>query len=211
MRQRSLIAVSVLMTAAVALAAAQERVRPKGPASFATSHEELAKAWEDGRYGRCTSLSRDLLAMISARRRDAILASLPDAPRGFEVVPQARSGQPESPLVAAMSGGVGNAVEKRYAESNGSGDIHVAVTADTPLVKMFSMWVSAPELLGEGAEAIEYGEIDAVLKKEGPAWTLQILIDESLVEVRVRGRDDAFLLRMFNQNAVDHIAATLRR
>ena len=212
MRLRTVIAVPVLMSAALALAAAQERVKPKGPATFAKAHEELAKAWAEERYGRCMSLTRDLLGLISAKRAEAIRAALPGAPKGFEVVAQPKDEEAENPLVAAMAAGAGTAVEQRYTEAGGgTGEIHVTVTADSPLGALFSMWVANPALAGEGAESIKYGDIDALLKQEGEAWALQVLIDESMVEARVRGRDDEFLLQFFNQSAVDRVAATLRK
>ena len=55
---------------------------------------------------------------------------------------------------------------------------------------MFSMWVANPQMLGADAEHIKYGSYDAVLKKEGNRWSIQILIGDDLCEVKLSGEND---------------------
>jgi hypothetical protein len=94
-------------------------------------------------------------------------------------------------------------------DTKGNASIGVTITADSPLVQMFSMWINNPSLLEPGSELIKYGANNAVLKKQGDALQLLILIGSDICDVNVRGRNDEFLLKVFDQAAVDRLAAAL--
>jgi hypothetical protein len=189
-----------------ALPLAQERVTKKGPPEFKDVHAEVARAYEAGKLGLAVSKSKELLGVLQTKWGEAILAALPAAPEGFELVPQKKQDPQAAGMLAAMAGAVGTVVEQKY---KGDGvTITATVQADSPLIQMFSMWVANPSMLGEGAELVKYGDVNAVLKKEGRGWSLQILIGTSLVDAK-GAKDDAMLLRMFDQAVVDELSRVL--
>lgn len=203
------IALSLLLTGSVAFAAVQERVKKQSAADFPSIHAEVGRAWEAKKYGTCLERTRELLALISEKRTAAILAAFPPAPAGFEVVPQKKSAEAANPFAAAMAVSVGSVVEQGYKSSEGRGQVQMTVTADSPMVQMFSMWVTNPAMLGADAELIKYDQHNAVLKKEGSGWSLMILIDSSICELKTRSESDEFLLAMMPQAQVDRLAAAL--
>jgi ribosome maturation factor RimP len=64
-------------------------------------------------------------------------------------------------------------------------------------------------MLGPDAEAIKYEQYDAVLKKEGNGWNLQLLIGDDFCEAKLNGGSDDFLLKVMSQAAVDQLAKAL--
>lgn len=194
------------LAAGAALPLAQERVSKKAP-TFEELHSTIQRAYADGRYGLAMNKTRELLGVLAPKWTEAILAALPAAPEGYEVVPQKKQAQAPGGMLAAMATSMGTVIEQQY---KGAGDrLQVTVTADSPLVQMFGMWVSNPALLGEGAELVKYGPYNAILKQEGSGWNLQILIGNSLVEAKGRKASDELLLGMFDQAAVDRLAKEL--
>ena len=91
------------------------------------------------------------------------------------------------------------------------GTPRVTVTADSPLIAMFSMMIGNPAMIPAGSELIKYGRHNAILetRKNDQGFKLQIVIDSSLIDVDARGLTDEQLLRMFDQAAVDRVAAAL--
>ncbi|MCB9915456.1 MAG: hypothetical protein H6828_09955 [Planctomycetes bacterium] len=193
----------------LALPFVQERVSKKAP-TFEELHPAIASAYAEGRYGLAMNKTRELLAVLSPKWTESILAALPAAPEGYEIVPQkkpAGGSAMANGALAAMAASVGTVVEQKY---KGDGDtLQVTVTADSPMAQMFAMWITNPALLGEGAEAVKYGAYDAILKQEGQGWSLQILIGSSLVEAKGRKATDELLLKLFDQQAVDKLAKEL--
>ena len=196
-----------LLFALSALLHAQERVKKKGPPEFKEVHAEVARAYEAGKFGRAVHECKELLAVLQGKWTEAILAALPAAPEGFEVVPQREQDNAQAAgVLAAMAGTVGTVVEQKY---KGAGQtISATVQADSPLVQMFAMWVANPSMLGPDAELVKYGDLNAVLKNDGRTWSLQLLIGTSLVEAK-GAKDDELLLRMFDQAAVDELSRVL--
>jgi len=200
-----------LVLAAASLVVAQERVKKKEAAGFPTTHQALGKAWEAGEYGRCMSLARDLLALITNKRTEVVLAAFPPAPEGWEVVPEANDDSASNPFLAAMAASVGNVIQRRYREVQGGGTLELSVNADSPLAQMLQMSIANPQLLGPDAEAVKYGPHSAVLRKEGSGWSLQLLLGENLVEAKLQGGDDDFLLGVVDQEAVDALEKALSK
>lgn len=210
MRRPLLPLLAVATSAALALGLVQERVKKNEPKDFGALHAALGKAWTDQEYGTCLDLARELSGLITQKRTEVILAALPAAPEGFEVEKQRENDQAGNPFAGAMVG-FGSIIEQKYKETGGSGRIDVTVTADSPLIQMFKMWAANPEMLGADAELVKYGEHSAVLRKEGSRWSLQILIGDDLCEAKANGKDDEFLLKMFDQAAVDKLAGALSK
>ena len=207
--KRSLVQATLLplsLALGAALPFAQERVSKKAP-SFEELHAEIGRAHADGRYGLAMNRTRELLGVLAPKWTEAILAALPAAPEGYEVVPQKKQNANAGGMLAAMATSMGTVIEQKYKGADGT--LQVTVTADSPLVQMFGMWVSNPALLGEGAELVKYGSYNAILKQEGSGWSLQILIGNSLVEAKGRKASDELLLKMFDQAAVDRLAKEL--
>lgn len=212
MQKRSslLVPLALAVAAALSLAFAQERVKKKEAKDFEGVHASLGEAWKAGQYGRCVDLARDLIGIVNAKRTELILAAMPGAPEGFELVPDEKANNAQSnPFASAIAASVGSVIERKYRKVDGRGSIEITVTAGSPIVQMFKMWVTNPQMLGPDAELVKYGQYDAVLKKESGRWMLQILIGDDLCEVKLAGGDDDFLLRFMNQSAVDALAKAL--
>ncbi len=204
--------IAVLLVAGVLLlssAALQKRVAQKGPADFPATLAAAGKAWESGEFGACVKELRTALGLASEKRAQSIRESLPAAPAGWKAVPDATDEGP-NPFAAAMAASVGSVVERKYRKEGERGEVSVTVTADSPLVQMFTMWVANPALLGPGAELIEYGAHKGVLKNEGGGFDLQILVSGvHICQVRAQGIDETGLFAMFDQAFVDRLAKVL--
>jgi hypothetical protein len=190
--------------------AAQERVKPKGPADFAATLERAGKAWSEGSYGRCLEELNTCLELAFQKRSEAIRAALPAAPEGWTVpATDARNSAQANPFAAAMAGTIGNVVEHEYRQTSGGATAHVTVTADSSLVPMLAMMFGNAALDPE-SEEIKYGTHRALLKKQGERLILQILVSEAhVVEVRLSTTNEDFLFSLFDQAAVDRLAAAL--
>ena len=208
---RTLLLLAPLVSASLALAPAQERVKAKQPADFDGCLAAASTAWKERRFGACTKQLQDAIALVAQMRAAAIRAALPPAPEGYEIVPEETDSLAANPMLAAMTASVGNVIQRQYRTQDGHSTIDVSVTADSPLVGMFNMWITNPAMLGEDAELVKYGAYDAILKKEGQRRNLQVLIEGSSVcEVRWPDDDEEALFAMFDQKAVDTLARALK-
>lgn len=203
--------VPLVLCASAAAALVQERVKPK-KVDFEETHAAVLRHWKAGQYGACTEGLRELSGLVSIERVKAILAALPAPPEGFQVASQTEVDESEANPMAAAAGGLGafmgNVVERQYRGQGAS--IQLTVTADSPLAQMFGMWVANPQMLGPDAELVKYGAHNAVLRKDGNRWNLQVLLNgKHVVDVGVDGRDDEFLLKFLNQAAVDSLSTVL--
>lgn len=203
-----LAAVLVMGTASFAL---QKRVQPKGPREFPAVLQSASEAWKAGSYGRCLGELKDAMAIVTTKRAETIRAALPKDREGWKADPDPKNeAAANNPLVAAFAAGVGNVVERTYRQEGGRGRITATVTADSPLVQMFNMWLANPAMLGDGAELVEYEEHKAVLRKEGQGWNLQILINgKHVCEVRAQNASDEQIFAMFDQAVVNRLAEVL--
>jgi len=204
--QRGHIFVPSLLIVFAVIPFAQERVSKKGPPEFKELHAAVARAHDAGNFGLAVSKAKELVVVLQAKWSKAILAALPAAPDGFAIVPQEKQDPRAAGMLAAVASAVGTVVEQKY-EGNGQ-TITTTIQADSPLIQMFSMWVANPTMLGPDAELVKYGDINAVLRNDGGRWSLQILIGTSIVEVE-GADDDEFLLRLFDQAAVDALGRVL--
>lgn len=205
------LAIPAILSSTLLFAAhAQERVQKKGPADFQTTLQSAGKAWQEADYGACIRELQTCMDLALEKRAEAIRAALPAAPDGWKVLEEKQAANAAAnPFAAAMAGAVGSIVQKRYREGGGRGTIDVTVTADSPLVSMLSMVMANPAA-DPNAEAVKYGEHRALLKKEGGGWNLQILVSEKhVVEVRTNIEDEERLFQLFDQAAVDRLAAAL--
>jgi len=204
--KRTTLFLAPLLAISAAIPFAQERATKKKAPEFKDVHTAIAAAYEAGNYGLAMSKTRELLTVLTPKWHEAILAALPAAPEGYTILPQEKKDPQATAALAALSASVGTVVEQKYKGEGGI--VTVQVTADSPMLQMFSMVLANPAMLGEDQELIKYGDHKALLKQEGQRWTLQIVIDNSMVEVKGNVSDD-FLLRMFDQKAVDRLAAVL--
>ena len=199
----------ILVAGVVSIGWTQERVKPKGPQNFDELHAKIAQHYHSGHYGRAGQEAKELLAIIQKKHSEAILAALPAAPEGYKVRPQKKQ-QANAALMAGLTMAVGNIVEQTYMKEGGGGQVDVTVTADSPMLQMFQMWVTNPAMLGPDAELIKYhNDLKAVLKKEGSRHVLHVPIGSSMVEARVTGENGDFLLAMFSQAVIDGLTKTL--
>ena len=211
MRTPSLLLSVLLVGAGITVGAiAQERVKPKGPADFSTIHASVKKHFDAGSYGKAFKASTELSTVIAKKRAEVIRASLPVAPAEYTKVPhkEPKNQAAQNAMLGALAASVGNIIEQEYTGPGGT--IKVTVTADSPMIGMFKMLLSNPAMIGENQELIKYGEIMAVLETNGKRKNLKIVIDNSMVEAAFRGHDDDFIFGMWDQAAVDALAAALR-
>jgi hypothetical protein len=208
MKKLFLLALPLIALSFALAPVAQKRVTPKGEADFPSTLDSARAAWEAKDYATCVSSLKDALTLATAERAKTIRAALPAAPQGYERQKPANQDQGNA-MMAAMGMAIGNIVEQVYKQTDSSQRIQVTVTADSPMVGMLGMAFGNPAMLGENSELIEYNEHKAVLKTEGSRLNLQVLIwDKHVVDVQCP-EDEEFLFRMFDQEAIDKIAAAL--
>ena len=193
-------------------ATVQERVRPDKPKPFVEVLEGVGRSYNAQQYGTCMKLLQEASAHVAEKRREQVLAALP-TPAGMEVVPERKSSAQANPFAGGMAG-FGNIFSRKYRETDGRGHLEVNLTIDSPMVKsmlpMYKMWASNPAMIEEGAELIRYGDHMALLKKQGSNLDLQIIINESeICEVKTSLDEDG-LFAVWNQEAVDRVAAVLK-
>ena len=90
--------------------------------------------------------------------------------------------------------------------------VNVTVTADSPMVQMFSMALRNPALMDKDSELIEYNQDKAILKKTSNGRSREltiILAGKHLVVVNFQGEDEDLLFSMFDQAFVDRLKAAL--
>jgi hypothetical protein len=202
----SVVALSLSLTLAFA---PQERQKPKEAADFPTLLQQAGKAWEGKQYGGCLKNLREAQRMAIRERVKVIRAALPNAPEGFEKVAPEESGEADSAIAAALAVGVGSLIEQSYQAKSGDGSVRVTITADSPYLQAITMWIANPSLLEKGSELVKYGPHNAVLRKQDDRWNLMVVLGQDLCEVTVEGRKDDFLLKMFDQAAIDKLAGAL--
>ncbi len=199
-RQSRVLVLAALCCGAAGLLA-QERVKPKGPPDFATLHAAVAEHWKAESWGKSFASARELISLISIRRAKAIRETLPPAPEGYTLVPIEEDGDAQAnPMLAAFTAGVGSVIEQTY---RGQGkEIRVTVTADSPMLQMFTMMLQNPVMLQRNQELIKYTECSALLETQGQEITLRFLLGDTMIEGQFRGQDADFALAMFDQEAV---------
>ena len=188
----------------------QKRATKEAP-KFEELHATLAKHWEAGAYGGCTTTLKRMQVLVAKARRGAILRALP-TPAGWTIKEDKSAERAEAnPFAAAMMASVGTIIQREYNADEGKGRLKVTVTADSPMVSMLNMWITNPAMLEKGAELIEYNEHRAVLKPTGgDGRNLLILIDgKHTCEVDARSTTEDQLFAVFDQNAVDALSAAL--
>lgn len=206
------IILSTLITAlcATAALAVQERVSKPKVKDFGGILTEAKTAFDAGRYGAAVNGLRDALALAAKEHRKAILAAFPAAPESWKFKAEEQDDQAAAQL-AGLALMAGTNIEGEYRQEKGSGRMKVTVLADSPMAQMFTLMTTNPALLDKNAELVKYGAHSAVLRTrtKGASFELQILIVDDLVTVDLTGADDQFLFRLWNQTAVDALAAAL--
>lgn len=193
-------------------AQAQQRVKKKGPADFDGLHQALGAAWAAGEYGKATAQARELMALVSLKRSEAIVAAMPAAPAGYAVVPPRKKRNEANNPLAGMAAMMGSVASQKYRAEGKNGRLEVNVTADSPVAQMFKVWATNPAALGPDAELIKYNDADAILKKQRRGWSLQILLGKDVIEVKSSDAlSDEQLLGWMNQAALDKLAAALNK
>ncbi|MEZ6013786.1 MAG: hypothetical protein R3F49_01615 [Planctomycetota bacterium] len=201
------LATLLLTTAALAF---QERVSKPKAKDFGGILTEAKAAFDGQRYGAAVGGLRDAITIASKEHRKAIRAAFPTAPAGWALEAAEDDGEAPAQL-ASLALMAGTSVEGTYRQSSGRGKMQVTVLADSPMAQMFSMMTSNPALLDKESELVKYGQHSAVLRTrtKGSSYELQLLIVDDLVTVSVEGANDELLFAVWNQAAVDKLAAAL--
>jgi hypothetical protein len=203
------ISVSALaLCAATALAVPQTRAKKEEPKDLPALLTQVQKSWTAADYPACMRDLKTCVSLASQRWIQAIRESLPAAPEGWTRVEPPKEDPQANAMVAALTVGVGTVVEQRYTRERQR--IDVTVNADSPVIGMMSMMFQNPALLGPNKELVEYGTHKAILDTTNKQQLdLQILIsNKHLVQVRCPESDE-FLFAMFDQAAIDKLAAAL--
>jgi hypothetical protein len=196
---------SLALVSSVALVFAQERTKPKGPATFAELHAAVKTHHDAGRIGAAFKSAQELVAMLARERGEHIRAALPAAPAGYEKVQQTAEEKAEAeanPFLGAMAAGIGNVIEQEYRSTGGGQALRVTVTADSPMMAFAQMMFENPAMLGPDAELIKYEQCKGILKKDGGTWGLQLVIDNTMIDASFGAESDEFALKMFDQAAI---------
>lgn len=202
---------ALLLIGSVLIAAPQKRAAQKEALDFPSLLSGASASWQAGKYGTCLSQLQEATKLVNIKRTEVILAALPAAPEGWQAEPdRAVEDLKQNPFAASMMSAIGNVIQRTYKQDSGRGRVQVTVTADSPLVSMFQMWLTNPAMLEKGAELIEYNEHKAVLKPQSGGFNLQILIaGKHICEVQASTLSDEELFRMFSQEIVDRLAGAL--
>jgi hypothetical protein len=210
MQKPKLVVMFVTIGALSAIAFAQERTRPRAPATLPELLSQAGTSCGEGRYSACLSELREATALVMAERVKVIRAALPPAPQGMEKIAPDDSNAAIGAFAAALTATVGTVVNQEYSGSDKS--ITVAVTVDSPLMQMFGLMSANPEMLEKGSELIKYGAHKGILKDNGMGdYQLQILIDKTMVQIESTGLSDDALLAFMDQKTVDALAVALAK
>jgi len=201
--------IGTLLSTGLLAGFAQERSKPKTPATVPEILTRAGTSFGEGRFSACLSDIREATALVAAERAKLIRAALPAAPKGME-----KSVPDDSAAVggfaAAFASTIGTIVNQDYTSDSKS--IGVVVTIDSPMGPVFGMMISNPAMLEPGSELIKYGAYKGVLKNSGEGnHELQIMIDSTMVQVNSSGLSDDELLAFMDQKAVDALVAALAK
>jgi hypothetical protein len=207
MRRLTIVMLALLVSLSVQ---AQVRQKKATEQDFGSLLKQSDDDYNSKKYGSCITKLRQATAIAADMHRQIILDAMPPAPSGYEAVPVSKQSQ-NNPLAGALAGSVGLSAEQKYRKVEGDGDIHINVTANSPLVSMlemaFGMAAMDPDI-----EAVTYKQHKALFKKEqgGKMLVLQIPIESKHhVEVKARGMDEDTLFKVFNQEFLDKIVKAL--
>ncbi len=202
------LALALAATPFLTASAFQTRVS-QGAEDFKAVIQNAVRAWDAGNYGAASEELRKATAIVAEKRSDSLRASLPDAPEGWEIKPE-RKVNAQNPFAAAMGGVVGSVIQRSYNQTGGNGRIEVTLTADSPMVGMLGMAFTNPAMLDANSELIEYEAHKAILKKAGGRLELQVLISgKHVLDTKLNLGDEDFLFSVFDQAAIDRVAAAL--
>ena len=205
-------AVLALAFLAFVVPAAQERVKKKQPKDFKTLHTEIGQSFTAGNFGSCMRQVRELTARVSEAFEQKVFANMPPAPAGYTKVPQKKKKQGtaiEAAMIQSMAG-AGNILEQRYQPTEkGKREVIVTSTSNSPMMNLFSMWVTNPAMAGPNAEVIAYEQCKAILKTERNITSLTIKLENDLIEAKTWDRDGDFLLGLMSQEHLDKLQAAL--
>jgi len=207
--------VFALALAPILTAATLQKRASKEERSFEGIVESIQKNWRAENYGLVVRDLKEGLGIASLKIQEQI-RSVFKAPTGYTLVPDknAQQAAANNPFLAAMSAGVGDMVMAEFKADEGRGRLTVNVTANSPLVSMFNMWLTNPAMLGDG-ELIEYENgHTGVLRKEGNgrSCTLQVLVNKQhVVDANLQNdeRGEKVLFEALDQSFVDELARIL--
>lgn len=207
--KNSMLALVVVSTGTLLLTGfTQERTKPKAPATVPEILTRAGTSFGEGRFSACLADIREASALVMAERVKAIRAALPAAPSGMEKA--APDDSDMGGFAAAFASTVGTIVNQDYTSDSKS--IGVVVTIDSPMAQMFGMMLANPALLEPGSELIKYGPHKGVLKDSGSgSYELQLMLENTMVQVSSNGLSDDELLAFMDQEAVDALVAALAK
>jgi hypothetical protein len=173
--------------------------------------QNASKAFEAKRYAACASEVRTALGLLSGLVRQQLVAVMPAAPAGFEIVQQDSEAELDAgnPF-AAMMGLTGSPAERVYRKQEGDGEIRISITPESPMASALAMGFGVAAL-DKSAEVITYKGDKGLLRKEGDRLTLQILLSgKHVIDVQASGIDDESLLKLIDQAFVDRVLGALQ-
>jgi len=210
MKQTMLAVGAVTIGALFVTAFAQERSKPRVAATVPEILTRAGAAFGEGHFSACLSDIREASAMIMAERAKLIRAALPAAPKGLEKIPPDETVESMAGFAAAFANTVGTMVNQEY--SGDSKSISVTATIDSPMIQMFAMMMSSPDMLEKGSELIKFGPYKGLLKDNGSgSYQLQVLLEKTMVQVDSNGLSDTELLAFMDQKAIDALVAALAK
>ena len=205
---RTLSSLAVAALCATAIALPQTREKKPQERDFPAVLDSAKAHFEAGRFADCMSDLKTCTTLAQKNWIAAIRAALPAAPQGWTKTPPPKEDPAAQAMLAGLSLGVGTQVEQVYTMERKK--ITVTVAADSPMISMMGMLFANPAMRQPHQELIEYGSHKAILDTSNAnRLDLQILISgKHLVQVHCPENDE-FLFAMFDQTAVDNIAAAL--
>lgn len=196
------------LCAVFAGAAIQDRAKKLTAADLPKVLQSASKNLEAKRYGACQRDLKTALGLVANLVRDQLLATMPPAPPGFQVVAREKGDDSDAAVAHAM-GVTLMQCEQKYRNETSHEEIEVTILPDTPMASMMTMAFNMAAMSKEG-ELITYKDHKGLLKKSGDRYELQILVaGKHLIQVQAGGIDDEGLLKMIDQAFVDRVAAAI--
>lgn len=189
------------------VAIAQERAAPKKVPTFPEAIEAAKKAVDAEKLGAAIAALQAAIRDLQKKQRTAVLAALPK-PEGWTIEDPAVDEQAADLAASMMFAGA--TVTRHY--TKGEHNIHVEVTANSPLVQMLTVVLNNPTLIeADGGELVKYGAHRAILKKSGETGQelTVVMHDIHLIKITADGVSADDLLKVFDQACIDRLEKPL--
>lgn len=183
---------------------AQRRAKPAQPTDAKSVIQQAMEALGQGRYGTCLGLLEKAQGTITQLWRKAVLAAFPKLD-GWKFKDKDTSGNAAAAAMLGLGGLPSRNISRTYTGPGGK-RFEFQVHLKAPQVKMLKMMFGNPAFKPKGAELIEYDGYKGFLKKEGSAYSLELVFgDEHYMKGKGWKMTGDEVLGVMSQKRVDTV------